>query len=759
MVEKIFINTVFGKAEAEINTETKEVTIFSGSVINPNSDNNSFSTKNKQLKDELIEKGVINNNIFVQNFTFKNPSTAASIIKGYSEGYDGFTLQKTNQPLSQLLQSKPTLIDYILKEYSSEKEINWTGRESLSRFRAFFPNVEIFKSLTWEKYDKSKDKTTLMYFLERQLREFGSGMMGNNSHKLFYHDKISNTYKVAEELKSDPSNKQLSDEQLFKKYMDLFYDFIIGFNISTYDPQKFIPTRNIIKAKMLHIFRPYEITSINGKPHIQEILNDLKIPFSEKDDSIKLNILLTNYLFQEEPKLKKLNIYIISIIVWEYYINYVDSNKMKTIPVEQNGKHVTCNTGLKKDDWIDFLSNSDFVSEIQYQTLQLWNESKQYISPKEMAIIQKSDLGIYRNHFNTISQKASKYFKIKLVAKNLEDVENNKSKYWPILCDGLDSSFEGNPVFAYKLKEELALAMDYLDDDKYESKIDIQLANTPNSTDDLFLETNEIDQLKELILTKKNVILKGSPGVGKTYVAKKIIDSFINSKSYMIQFHQSYSYEDFIQGYVPDSENPGSFYLKNGIFYKIVEEAKANPNQKIFLIIDEINRGNLSKIFGEILMLIEEDKRDSNFKVILSHSNEQKEFYIPSNLYLIGTMNTADRSITHIDYALRRRFSFYHLDPAFDRSKFKEHLQNSNISESLSKKVIEKMKSINQLILDDPSLGKGFEIGHSYFCNPKGNSDLKWLEKIIRFEIKPLLEEYWFDQPNKAKEALSLLES
>lgn len=269
---------------------------------------------------------------------------------------------------------------------------------------------------------------------------------------------------------------------------------------------------------------------------------------------------------------------------------------------------------------------------------------------------------------------------------------------------------------------------------------------------DVFMEEERYDELVNLLQYKKNVILQGAPGVGKTFLAKRLVYSMLGkkaaSKIEAVQFHQSYTYEDFIMGYKPVDEG---FELKEGVFYRFCKKAERDPNNKYFFIIDEINRGNLSKIFGELLMLIEGDKRGSSNVIKLAYRDEQ--FSVPSNLYLIGMMNTADRSLALMDYALRRRFSFFEIEPAFGNDKFKTHLQTFLSNDKVIKAVIDRMTELNGKIADadNSGLGKGFCIGHSYFCIKPvdGQSDEEWYKTIINYEILPLLEEYWWDDKNK----------
>ncbi len=271
---------------------------------------------------------------------------------------------------------------------------------------------------------------------------------------------------------------------------------------------------------------------------------------------------------------------------------------------------------------------------------------------------------------------------------------------------------------------------------------------------DVFITESEYDKLRSLVLGKKNIILQGAPGVGKTFSAKRLAYSVIGEKNEsricMVQFHQNYSYEDFIMGYRPNDS--GGFELQSGVFYNFCIRCKENPDKPYFFIIDEINRGNLSKIFGELLMLIETDKRGEKHKLNLVY--ESKPFFVPENLHIIGMMNTADRSLAMIDYALRRRFSFYTMQPAFenaDKNGFGDY--TGKIDCKLYYTVIERIKDLNNAIRKDSTLGKGFEIGHSYFA-PEDISviDDEWVCNVVEYEIIPLIEEYWFDNDKMLSE-------
>jgi 5-methylcytosine-specific restriction protein B len=325
-------------------------------------------------------------------------------------------------------------------------------------------------------------------------------------------------------------------------------------------------------------------------------------------------------------------------------------------------------------------------------------------------------------------------------------------------CGPVQGNRQGSLYKLTKIEFDTILGTGPVEDEEETSEEDESALeySVQDAVKDLFVSELLVSEWLGQWEREKNLILQGPPGVGKTFFAKRLAYALMKEMDpkqvSMVQFHQSYGYEDFVQGIRPQSE--GGFALRNGVFYDFCIKARQSPKKHVF-IIDEINRGNISRIFGELLMLIENDKRGENYALKLAYQEGSQTFFVPENVYILGLMNTADRSLAVVDYALRRRFCYVDLSPAFQSSEFKSFLIE-NCSETLVSDIIQKMIGLNKEIAEDTSnLGPGFCIGHSYFC--RITSKEEYLQ-VIKFKVAPLLREYWFDDPKKSEQWIKALQ-
>ncbi len=427
----------------------------------------------------------------------------------------------------------------------------------------------------------------------------------------------------------------------------------------------------------------------------------------------------------------------------------ISKEKLKTIfLIKKDGKYFA-EIDITVEEWKSLLTTKRVFYPDAFDMILAW-----YRKPNHQAsikqIITESKSTIQGFPYSTVTALGKhiidKLNRFQVVRENAQ-----KDTYW---CIPFEGWYDENEQFIWKLRKELVQAIEELglaespapEADMLEEE-DIPSYGKEEFLQEVYLSEGKYDELLAKLKQKKNIILQGAPGVGKTYSARRLAWSMMGCKDdtriMMIQFHQSYSYEDFIMGYRP---NGSDFVLKYGPFYQFCKKAAADTENDYFFIIDEINRGNLSKIFGELFMLMESHYRGSGHAMPLLYSDER--FYIPKNLYIIGMMNTADRSLAMLDYALRRRFAFFELEPAFRTEGFVRFLQSAGNKKL--EQLIQTIEQLNAEICRDDSLGKGFRIGHSYFCLEDDITD-EHLQSIINYELIPLLEEYWFDETDKVE--------
>lgn len=384
-------------------------------------------------------------------------------------------------------------------------------------------------------------------------------------------------------------------------------------------------------------------------------------------------------------------------------------------------------------------------------------------------------------NFPTLDGPSKSYITEKLkipVGTNSKKRSSNATDYLSLMNE-LENRFDDDdfPVHSFP---ELSLAaynssddQENVHDDESDDVTDSPVENMPDdnridssimpyTVDDIieegcFLEKERLLGMLGRLQGKKNMILQGPPGTGKTWLAKRLAFALIGkqdkSKIRSVQFHPSFSYEDFIRGWRPSGD--GKLTLVDGLFMEMIAQARKDPAAKYVMVIEEINRGNPGQIFGEILTLLEADKRAEKYALELSYRSQTGErIYIPENLYVIGTMNIADRSLAIVDFALRRRFAFIDLEPVFGKPWKDWILKHNDISPETIDEIERRINDLNSEIGKDTHLGKQFRIGHSYLIPPAGITDNNirdWFHQIVDTEIVPLLNEYWFDDPEKSE--------
>lgn len=488
---------------------------------------------------------------------------------------------------------------------------------------------------------------------------------------------------------------------------------------------------------ILHCLKP------NIFPIINNAMNEAAVLLEGEGVSLTKPGELTSYIKNarilkkyRDGKCKFKNYRALDIKFWD--ISDLEDEEEDEIESNTDESNYFEDIGITKSQWAAMLTDKNVFKEKDIELVSLINNNGVQATASELATITEQHPSSFNSSVVALAKRVVEFTNCTVPMR-----PNGKKRWWHVLFNG---SYKDDGHFNWILRDELKEAFS-------EFQLEIIEVIDPYSKEDfleeVFMGEEKYDQICGLLRYKKNIILQGAPGVGKTFIAKRLAYSMMNerdaSRVEMVQFHQSYSYEDFIMGYRPEAQG---FKLKYGIFYGFCEKAKNNPDREYYFIIDEINRGNLSKIFGELLMLIEADKRGHNCAVPLTYTEEK--FYVPENLYIIGTMNTADRSLAMIDYALRRRFCFIEIEAAFNNLNFKGYIENKN--NDLAGIIIDRISKLNLAIESDPSLGKGFCIGHSYFCTNEDIMTQQDYETIIRYEILPQLTEYWFDEPDKVRE-------
>lgn len=580
-------------------------------------------------------------------------------------------------------------------------------------------------------------------------------------------DKLWMLYKAALEFAKNPT---MASQEKFIEYFDKviskkgIHNSKLTSGLYWIAPEKFV---NLDSRSRWYIYESGQITG--------EIINKLPIINGKLSGEAYIEIIVNiqDYLSSEETMID--NFIELSYDAWCYSEEINLQNKNKDIEIETSDadkdvksiNYWIFSPGSQAVNWGTFYEKG--IMSIGWQELEDFSMYTSRGDLKEKLQEINGDTNGYINITNAIWQftnemKSGDIVYVKKGQKQIigRGIVTSEHEYNPSQefknIRRIDWTDKGEWVTSMKLAPKTLTNItpynDFVENLKIlfeEDKIDIEdeteapILNYDRDhfLNDVFMEEESYLNLVNLVRKKKNIILQGAPGVGKTYVAKRLAYSMMGVKDKkrveMVQFHQNYSYEDFVMGFRPTESG---FELRTGTFYNFCKRAENDIENDYFFIIDEINRGNLSKILGELFMLIENDKRGTELQLLYA----DEKFSVPPNIYIIGMMNTADRSLAMLDYALRRRFAFYNMTTGFFTLGFRayqEKLDNSKF-DSLIQCII----NLNYEINRDESLGEGFIIGHSYFCNFSNVTDNE-LENIVEYEIIPLIKEYWFDETEK----------
>lgn len=598
------------------------------------------------------------------------------------------------------------------------------------------------------------------------------------------------TESVSDRIKAFRKNIELLYRQLEPTHPSHHDERTAATYLAFYAPEKFPLYKNSYYSKYCRLLGIRQAPTNEKYQHYIDLLDKLINKYINKDNELlelyeaskeKGDFADHNKLLLAQDLLYRSVDYTYNALVKEEETTPAEKPKELTIPVVNEEDPIVEMEGEQRFWWLNanhaIWSISDWeIGERQTYTSHNEKGNKRRIY-KHFQTIQKGDyvIGYETSPVKQIKALLEVTRGLEKHSNGIEDFEFEMIEKLEVPVDW--SELQNNPalanceVFRNNQGSLFCLSDDEFDvireaiDNKNivietEKKIAKETYDFAADRDKPFIHLEAFEGIVNLLKRKKNLILQGPPGVGKTFLARKIAYQLMGQMNdaniEMVQFHQSFSYEDFIQGLRPNRS--GGFEIKNGVFYSFCQKAHAHPNRFFFFIIDEINRGNLSKIFGELMMLIEPDKRSKKYALKLTYAEDELDrFFIPENVYIIGTMNTADRSLAIVDYALRRRFAFISLKPEYD-SRFQEFLESKRVSPEIQTHIIKSINIVNQEISKDINLGTGFQIGHSYFCSYPGDIEDKiWYNEVIDFEIKPLLQEIWFDDMDKVEKLIDVL--
>lgn len=693
--------------------------------------------------------------------------------------------------MTEIINEKKKIFEDFLKaNLDSARETSQEKIKKREEFLKKYP-LERIKELTPEEYCLGTDssKESLSYLMEFGKIGFGIGGGSARKHGVYY-SKKENCY-------MNGSTPIRDMEDFWPRFKESMYDFLITSGSSeeplVLEKYPLLQGMAMVLTKYLSMYFPEKYISIGSSSILRELMDHFSFPYEDGMRCHQLNALFSRNIRKEYEELENEDGWVIGSISW----NYIDGEEKKH---HEGGTKSSKESGLGDEDvdethywiyspgtnaskWDSYYSEGlmgigwgelgdltkyESRSAMQRKMKELWGSDKSYkmdslatwqfvhdLKPGDIVYAKKGmhkliGRGVVKSDYYYDPQAVENH-------KHFRKVEWTNNGEWDHPGQAVMKTLTDISSYTDYVDKLEKLFVDSNEDDveEEENEKTWPVYNKEKFLEEVYLSESDYSTLVNLLREKKNVILQGAPGVGKTYAANRLAYSIMGEKNkdrvMMVQFHQSYSYEDFIEGFRPSSDSNG-FEIKKGSFYNFCKKAADDIENDYFFIIDEINRGNLSKIFGELFMLIEKDKRGNALQLLYS----DEKFSVPVNVFIIGMMNTADRSLAMLDYALRRRFAFYEMKPAFDQQTFVNYRLSLNSSKFNS--LIECVKQLNNTIKIDASLGEGFCVGHSYFCDLKETSDAT-LSRIVEYELIPLLKEYWFDEPAKVRDWAERLRS
>lgn len=683
MKEKIYLKRdgIDVKGEYFSDGISEKVTIFAGSKIRDNFAI-SMTDKNRELKEKIItDKDKMDNYIFKEDYEFSSLSEAASVCLGNNEnGRKVFKLEKNDKEIRTIF--SVDFIEYVKENLELNKYHHYLDLAERERenFIKRFP-LKNLPNLPIEKYDELQNPETFTRLMEHKTAHVCSGFLGDNKNKIFYQSSKSHQYEIQNSYKKD--NEEKETEELYKDYINNCYEFVKNFDKNNYVADSFIPGNNIIKINLILLYKGPIITGISKKERAMQILEYLNIPIDEREDSVSLNIKLSNYLYENIPEIGNCSLYEVTPIVHEFIKENLESHNYYvggfTIDNKNRMQDMIDNKVFAIGwEYLGNLKEYDNNNEIIEKLIEIDNKT----NPREFKTILNNLKGMKQGDIILLKSSSIAEKKIEIYAKGEVTADFD---------EGYDFKPELGHTISVKWEEIYKKPIVY---GKNYPKT-LQKVNDParliflleriekEQEDDSQIDSEE--KYKEF--HGENIIYYGVPGCGKSSLLEK------KSKNYdfarRILFHPEYSYNDFVGQILPiiNEENKSITYeYEPGPFTKILAEALNNKEQNYLLIIEEINRGNTSAIFGDIFQLLDryktgEQKGESEFPIrndnikkaliklgVEESEIEEKDIYIPNNLTIIATMNSSDQNVFTLDTAFKRRWHFKRITNEFQDS-------------------------------------------------------------------------------------------